>query len=382
VATGSTTARAATGASAPTVAARLPAFPWDSLAGAAALARQHPDGIVDLSVGTPVDSVPEVAQAALRRAADSPGYPQTAGTPALREAAAEWLARRHGVSVDPAAVLPLIGTKEFIASLPALLGCGAADIVVHPSLAYPTYDIGARLAGAQPLAADDLASVSPERVRLAWLNSPSNPTGQVLTQAALLAAVSWAREHGVVLASDECYLELGWDATPLSVLHPDACEGSHQGLLAVHSLSKRSNLAGYRAGFVTGDPGLVAELLEIRKHAGLIVPAPVQAALAAALADDEHADAQRARYAARRSKLWAALRAAGWTIEDSAAGLYLWATHPDLDCRASVERLARAGILVAPGEIYGPGGRRHIRVALTATDERIDAAVSRLAQLA
>ena len=382
MATGSTTARAATGASAPTVAARLPAFPWDSLAGAAALARQHPDGIVDLSVGTPVDSVPEVAQAALRRAADSPGYPQTAGTPALREAAAEWLARRHGVSVDPAAVLPLIGTKEFIASLPALLGCGAADIVVHPSLAYPTYDIGARLAGAQPLAADDLASVSPERVRLAWLNSPSNPTGQVLTQAALLAAVSWAREHGVVLASDECYLELGWDATPLSVLHPDACEGSHQGLLAVHSLSKRSNLAGYRAGFVTGDPGLVAELLEIRKHAGLIVPAPVQAALAAALADDEHADAQRARYAARRSKLWAALRAAGWTIEDSAAGLYLWATHPDLDCRASVERLARAGILVAPGEIYGPGGRRHIRVALTATDERIDAAVSRLAQLA
>lgn len=381
MATSSTTARAAAGAGAPTVAARLPAFPWDSLAGAAALARQHPGGIVDLSIGTPVDPVPEVAQAALRGAADSPGYPPTAGTPAVREAAAGWLARRHGISVDPSAVLPLIGTKEFIASLPTVLGCGAGDIVVHPSLAYPTYDVGARLAGAQPLAADDLAALSPERVRLAWLNSPSNPTGRVLAHPALRAAVSWAREHGVVLASDECYLELGWDATPLSVLHPDACGGSHQGLLAVHSLSKRSNLAGYRAGFVTGDPGLVGELLEIRKHAGMIVPAPVQAAMAAALADDAHADAQRSRYAARRSKLWPALEAAGWAIEGSAAGLYLWATHPDLDCRESVERLAKAGILVAPGEIYGPGGARHIRIALTATDERIDAAVGRLAQL-
>jgi succinyldiaminopimelate transaminase len=381
VAAGSTTARAAAGASAPTLAARLPAFPWDSLAGAAALARQHADGIIDLSVGTPVDPVPEVVQAALRHAADSPGYPPTAGTPALREAAAGWLARRHGVTVDPAAVLPVIGTKEFIASLPTELSCEPGDVVAFPSLAYPTYDVGARLAGARPVPADGVVSLGPQRVRLLWVNSPSNPTGQVLPAEHLRKVVSWARERGTVVASDECYLELGWDATPLSVLHPDACAGSHQGLLAVHSLSKRSNLAGYRAGFVTGDPDLVGELLEIRKHAGLIVPAPVQAAMAAALADDVHADAQRARYAARRAKLWPALEAAGWTVEDSAAGLYLWATHPDLDCRASVERLAKAGILVAPGEIYGPGGTRHIRLALTATDERIDAAVSRLAQL-
>jgi succinyldiaminopimelate transaminase len=381
VTAGSTTARAAGGASAATVAARLPAFPWDSLTGADEVARQHPDGIVDLSVGTPVDPVPEVVQAALAAAANSPGYPLTAGTPAVREAAAGWLARRHGVSVDSSAVLPVIGTKEFIASLPTQLGCGQADIVVHPSLAYPTYDAGARLAGAQPVAADDFTTLSPDRVRLAWLNSPSNPTGRVLSPAALSTAVSWAREHGVVLASDECYLELGWDATPLSVLHPDACGGSHQGLLAVHSLSKRSNLAGYRAGFVAGDPSLVGELLEIRKHAGLIVPAPVQAAMAAALADDLSADAQRSRYAARRSRLWPALEAAGWIVEGSAAGLYLWATHPDLDCRGSLAQLAKAGILVAPGEIYGPGGSRHIRVALTATDERIDAAVSRLAHL-
>jgi len=381
VAARSTTARAVAGASAPTLAARLPAFPWDSLASAAALARQHPDGIIDLSVGTPVDPVPEVVQTALRSASDSPGYPLTAGTPALREAAAGWLARRHGVSVDPAAVLPVIGTKEFIASLPTELACGPGDVVAFPTLAYPTYDAGARLAGARPVPADGVVSLGPERVRLLWLNSPSNPTGQVLPAEHLGKVVSWARERGTVVASDECYLELGWEATPLSVLHPDACGGSHQGLLAVHSLSKRSNLAGYRAGFVTGDPGLVGELLEIRKHAGLIVPAPVQAAMAAALADDVHADAQRARYAARRARLWAALEAAGWTIEGSAAGLYLWATHPDLDCRASVERLAKAGILVAPGEIYGPGGARHIRVALTATDERIYAAVSRLTQL-
>jgi len=381
VATSSTTARAAAGASAPTVAARLPALPWDSLAGAAELARKHPDGIVDLSVGTPVDPVPDVVRAALRAADDSPGYPATAGTAALREAAAGWLARRHGVSVDPAAVLPVIGTKEFIASLPTLLGCGPGDIVAYPALAYPTYDVGARLAGARPVRVAGVVSLGPERASLLWLNSPANPTGQVLPPEHLRKVVSWARERGTVVASDECYLELGWEATPLSVLHPDACGGSHQGLLAVHSLSKRSNLAGYRAGFVTGDPALVGELLEIRKHAGLMVPAPVQAAMAAALADDAHADAQRVRYAARRSKLRPALQAAGWAIEESAAGLYLWATHPDLDCRASVEQLAKAGILVAPGEIYGPGGARHIRVALTATDERIDAAVGRLAQL-
>jgi aspartate/methionine/tyrosine aminotransferase len=194
--------------------------------------------------------------------------------------------------------------------------------------------------------------------------------------------VSWARERGVVLASDECYIELGWERAPVSVLHPDACAGSHENLLAVHSLSKRSNLAGYRAGFVTGDPALVAELLEVRKHAGLIVPAPVQAAMTAALADDAHAGEQRARYAARRDQLRPALAAAGWIDDQSVAGLYLWASHPDLDCWASVQRLAEAGILVAPGEIYGPTGTRHVRIALTATDERIAAAVARLADLA
>ncbi len=364
------------------VTAGLPAYPWDSLTAAAELARAHPDGLVDLSIGTPVDPVPGVVQAALSAAGNSPGYPATAGTAALREAAAGWLARRHGVRVDPTAVLPVIGTKEFIAWLPTLLGCGPGDVVVHPELAYPTYDAGARLAGATPVAADSLVAVGPSQVRLVWLNSPSNPTGRVLPPEHLRKVVGWARDRGTVVASDECYIDLGWQGRPTSILHPDACGGSHAGLLGVFSLSKRSNMAGYRAGFVTGDPDLIARLLEIRKHAGMMMPGPVQAAVVAALTDDAHADEQRARYEARRARLWPALESAGWRVEESAAGLYLWATRPGLDGWSSVQRLAEAGILVAPGEFYGPRGAGHIRVALTATDERIDAAVRRLARLA
>ena len=366
----------------PTLAARLPRYPWDALEPYKAKARAHPEGIVDLSVGTPVDPVPAVAREALAAASDAPGYPATAGTSALRQAAAAWLARRHQVTVDPDAVLPVIGTKELVASLPALLGCGPGDVVVHPELAYPTYDIGARRAGARAVAADGLVSLGPEPVRLWWLNSPSNPTGQVLPAAHLRKVAAWARERGTVVASDECYIDLGWEDQPVSVLHPDVCGGSHAGLLAVHSLSKRSTMAGYRAGFVTGDPALVAELLEIRKHAGMIMPAPVQAAAAAALSDDDHADAQRARYAARRDMLRPALEEAGWAVQHSRAGLYLWAAHPDRDGWASVAVLAEAGILVAPGSFYGPSGARHIRVALTAADDRIAAAAARLGALA
>ena len=332
-------------------------------------------------MGTPVDPVPQVVTDALQAAANAPGYPATHGTPRLREAAAGWLARRHGVAVDPGSVLPVIGTKEFIASLPALLGCGPGDVVVHPELAYPTYDIGARLAGARSVAADGLAALGPEPARLVWANSPSNPTGRVLPAAHLAKMVRWARERGAVLASDECYIGLGWDVAPLSVLHPDVCGGSADGVLAVHSVSKRSNMAGYRAGFVTGDPALIAQLLEIRKHAGMMMPAPVQAAMAAALDDDAHAEQQRSRYAGRRSRLRTALAAAGWVITHSEAGLYLWASRPGHDCWGSVRLLAEAGILVAPGEFYGPSGAQHIRVALTATDERVDAAAQRLAAL-
>ncbi|MDQ1664245.1 MAG: hypothetical protein QOH75_276 [Actinomycetota bacterium] len=360
------------------VSRRLPDFPWDSLAPFAEQARAHHDGIVDLSIGTPVDPTPAVVQQALAAAADAPGYPQTYGTPVLRDAVAAWFARRRGVpAVDPAGVLPTIGSKELVAWLPALLGLGAGDVVVHPEVAYPTYDVGARLAGATPVAADGLTSLGPQRVRLVWLNSPSNPTGQVLPVEHLRKVVAWARERGAIVASDECYAELGWEERPTSILHPDVCDGSHEGLLSVYSLSKQSNLAGYRAAFVAGDVSLVRELLEVRKHAGMIVPAPVQAAMVAALEDDEHVAVQRDRYAARRGVMYDALKADGWRIDHSQAGLYLWISR-DEDCWESVRRLAARGILVAPGVFYGTAGSRHVRVALTATDERVAAAASRL----
>jgi succinyldiaminopimelate transaminase len=361
------------------VARHLPEFPWDSLAPFAEQAAAHPGGLVDLSIGTPVDATPRVVQDALAAAADAPGYPQTHGTPALREAVATWFARRRSVpGVDPAGVLPTIGSKEFVAWLPSLLGLGAGDVVVHPELAYPSYDLGARLAGATPVASDVLTGLGPQRVGLVWLNSPSNPTGRVLAVKHLRTVVAWARERGAVVASDECYAELGWDTQPVSILHPDVCDGSSEGLLAVYSLSKQSNLAGYRAAFVAGDPVLVRELLEVRKHAGMIVPAPVQAAMVAALGDDAHVTEQRARYAARRDVMRAALTGAGWALDSSEAGLYLWATRGE-DCWESVRRLATLGILVAPGVFYGAAGARHIRVALTASDEHIAAAAGRLA---
>ena len=354
----------------------MPEFPWDTLADVTALARSHPDGIVDLSVGTPVDEVAPVIREALAAAGGSPGYPATAGTPALRAAAHTALHRRYGVTdLAPDAILPVIGTKEVIAWLPTLLGLGVDDTVVVPELAYPTYEVGARLAGAQVVRADDPAQFGTPA--LIYLNSPSNPTGRVLDVDALRAVVSWAREHGALIASDECYLGLSWDAAPVSVLHPAVCDGDHTGLLAVHSLSKTSSLAGYRAGFVAGDPAVVAELLAVRKHAGMIVPTPVQAAMVAALDDDEHEAVQRERYRQRRALLLPALQAAGFTVEHSEAGLYLWATRGE-PCRDTVRRLAERGILAAPGEFYGPAGGRHVRVALTATDERIAAAVARL----
>jgi succinyldiaminopimelate transaminase len=353
-------------------------FPWDTLADATAQARSHPDGIVDLSVGTPVDPVAPLIRDALAAASAAPGYPTTAGTPALRASAMAALYRRYGVTGLPdEAVLPVIGTKELIAWLPTLLGLGANDVIVVPELAYPTYEVGARLAGTQVLLADSLTQIGPRSPALIYLNSPSNPTGRVLGVDHLRKVVGWARERGALVASDECYLGLGWDAQPFSILHPDVCDGDHTGLLAVHSLSKSSSLAGYRAGFVAGDPWVVAELLAVRKHAGMMVPTPVQAAMVAALDDDAHEREQRDRYARRRAALLPALQSAGLTVDHSEAGLYIWATRGE-PCRDTLAWLAEYGILVAPGEFYGPRGSHHVRVALTATDERIEAAVDRL----
>ncbi|WP_307861575.1 succinyldiaminopimelate transaminase [Nocardioides xinjiangensis] len=364
------------------VSRRLPDFPWDKLATYAATARAHPDGVCDLSVGTPVDPTPAVVQDALRAAADSPGYPTTIGLEATRQAAIDWLGRRHGVrGLGLDGVLPVTGSKELIGSMALHLGIGPGDLVGYPALAYPTYEVGAALAGADSLATDSLTAFGPRTPRLLWLNSPANPTGRVLPLEHLRKVVEWCRERGTILVSDECYIECAWSddpaERPLSVLDPQVTGGSLEGVLAVHSLSKRSNLAGYRCAFLAGDPALVGELLAVRKNLGLQMPGPQQRAMIAALGDDTHADEQHARYAVRRAALRGALESAGFRVDHSEASLYLWATRGE-DCWATVADLAEQGVLVAPGEFYGSAGREHVRVAFTATDERVAAAAARL----
>ena len=376
------------------LARRLPDFPWDALAPAKQRAAAHPDGIADLSVGTPVDPTPVSVQRALAAAADSPGYPTTIGTPALREALVDFV-RRHRAAPETLGVegvLPTVGSKELVAHLPFQLGIGPGDAVAFPHIAYPTYDMGARFVGAEALALDmaelaahgDAALPDPsaaDRLRLLWLNSPSNPTGEVLSTAQLAAIVRWARERGIIVASDECYALLPWtvDEVP-SVLDLRVNSGSLEGLLTVYSLSKQSNLAGYRAAFVAGDPELVGELVAVRKQAGMMLPGPVQIAMTAALGDDDAPAAQREIYRARRAILEPALDAAGGTVHGSQAGLYLWTTFGE-DAMISVGRLAESGVLVAPGMFYGVGGGSFVRVALTATDERIASAARRLERL-
>ncbi|MFJ6652032.1 succinyldiaminopimelate transaminase [Microbacterium sp. NPDC091313] len=362
--------------------ADLADYPWDAVAPYAERARRHPGGIVDLSVGSPVDATPIVVADALREATDAHAYPVTSGSPALSEAITAWYARRRGVAgLGPQNVLPTVGSKELVALLPLLLGLGPGDVVVHPRAAYPTYDVGARLVGATPVAADDPAQW-PESTRLVWLNSPGNPDGRVLDVEQLRRAVARSRELGAVLASDECYAELGWDGpwrdgiVP-SVLDPAVTEGDTTGLLSVYSLSKQSNLAGYRAAFLAGDASLVARLLTARRHLGLMPPAPVQAAMIAALGDDAHVHAQKERYRARRDLLKPAVEAAGFRVDLSEAGLYLWVTE-GRDAWDSLGRLADAGILAGPGHFYGPHFPEHVRLSLTATDERIAAAAERL----
>ncbi len=335
---------------------------------------------MDLSVGTPVDPTPDVVRDALASGSDAPGYPLTIGRVQTREAIVRWLQRQLGVTdVGLDGVLPVIGSKELISSLALHLGVGSGDLIVYPSLAYPTYHVGAVLAGARSMATDSLLALGPERPALVWINSPANPTGQVLPVEHLRKVVAWCRERGALLVSDECYIELTWDSErpAVSVLHPDVCDGDTTGLLAVHSLSKRSNLAGYRAGFVAGDPAVVGELLAVRKNLGLQLPDPQQTAMIAAYDDDEHVAEQRARYAGRRDRLRQALVAAGFRIDHSEGSLYLWATR-DEDCWDAVAWFAERGILVAPGAFYGGAGARHVRVAFTAKDERVAAAAERL----
>ena len=353
----------------------LPDFPWDSLAPYAETARKHPDGLVDLSIGSPVDETPALIRSALADATDAHAYPQTSGTPQLRQAIVEWYARRRGVAdLSIANVIPTIGSKELVSLLPLLLGLGKGDVVVHPAAAYPSYAIGAAIVGATAVASGDPAEW-PSTTKLIWVNSPGNPDGSVLSVEQLRAAVARARELDAVIASDECYAELAWEGESPSILDPRVINGQRDHVLSVYSLSKQSNLAGYRAGFVAGCSDIVGGLLEVRKHIGLMPPAPVQAAMVVALGDDEHVAQQRARYAARRAALAPALERAGFTIDRSEAGLYLWVTRGE-DAWATVRWFAERGILVAPGSFYGD--ETHVRIAITATDDAVAAAVLRL----
>ncbi len=357
-------------------------FPWDVLAPYGERAAAHPDGRIDLSVGTPVDETPAVVQAALVRGADAHAYPLTAGTADLRDAVVRWFARRRGVrGLEPAGVLPTIGSKELVGLLPAMLGLGRDDVVVHPEIAYPTYAVGARLAGARALTSDDpTAWADVPGVRLVWVNSPANPHGRVADVAELRDVVAAARAAGAVVVSDECYAELGWGGAPVpSLLEPAVTGGDLTGLLVTYSLSKQSSMAGYRAAFVAGDPALVGQLLALRKQIGMIVPAPVQAAMVAALDDDAHVAEQRTRYGRRRATLVRAFTDAGYEIDHSEAGLYLWVRPASPQgCWDTVADLADLGILVAPGEFYGPAGAGHVRVALTASDDDVARAAARL----
>ena len=373
-----------------------PPYPYDRLAPLAEIAAAHDGGAVDLSIGTPCDPPPAAVVDALAHSSAERGYPPSIGSAAYRSAAAGWLDRRYGVELDPNRELAAcIGTKELVAGLPQWLRLRwpDRDTVLYPAISYPTYAMGATLAGcrAVPVPVDDawridLSAIDPAdaaRALCLWVNTPGNPAGGLDD---LAAAAAWGREHGVLVASDECYLEFTWDGgngpaapTPGRALGHTILEDGTDGLLAVHSLSKRSNLAGARAGFYAGDAELVSYLSEIRKHAGFMVPGPVQAAAVAAWNDDAHVDQQRARYWARLERVQDLLRAFDVESPLPSGGFYLWAPAPGGDAWGLAKQLAeRAGVLVSPGEFYGDARAGHVRVAVVQRDDRIDLAFSRV----
>jgi len=358
---------------------QLPDFPWDSLREAKATAQAHPDGLIDLSVGSPVDDTVDAAVQGLTKGANSPGYPATAGSPELIQAMVTWWRGQRGAgAISEENVLPVIGSKEMVALLPFLLGLGKGDAVVHPSISYPTYEVGAMAVGATPVPEDD-PNKWPENTKLVWINSPSNPTGHVLDVNQLHRMVGAARRMGAVLVSDECYGLLGSDAHPVapSVLADDVVNGDYSGVLALHSLSKQANMAGYRAAFMAGDATLIATLLERRKHLGLMVPGPIQQAVTSALTDTHTVDLQRQKYSYRRRVIRDAFEAAGFVVEHSEAGLYLWASRGEA-ADESVAWCAARGVLVTPGHFYGEAGENYIRIALTVSDQHADAVSARL----
>lgn len=371
-------------------------YDWSRIAGYKKTAAAAPGGMVDLSVGSPVDPVPACVRAALAEAADAPnahGYPATAGTPDLRAAIAEWFLARRGVDLAAigADLVPTVGSKEGVALMASLLHLEPGDVVVQPRVSYPTYEIGTQLAGAAVLKVDDVTDVDSwagvPGVKAVWVNSPCNPTGRVLGAEALARVVAAARGIGATVLSDECYalmtyaVDAGADgdepapAAPCA-LAPEVCAGSADGVLALYSLSKQSNLAGYRTAFIAGDRALIAEMTEYRKQIGQIIPGPVQAAMAVALRDETSVREQWARYHARLVTLVDALRAYGYDAAMPDGALYVWVPARSGDCWTDMEALARIGIIPSPGEFYS--APEYLRFSATATDEAIASAAERL----
>jgi succinyldiaminopimelate transaminase len=366
----------------------LPPYPYDRLSALGELADSLEGGMVDCSIGTPCDPPLPAVVAALSSSGTERGYPASAGAPQLRQAAADWLTRRFELApVDPATVAMCVGTKELVASVPHVLGLRSPerDTVLYPAVSYPSYAMGAALAGcrAVPVPAPpgqlgglDLSAIAKEdaaRARLLWSNSPSNPTGGL---GDLEAEAAWGRSHGVPVFSDECYAEFTWDGPPRSILQHGV-----DGVVAVHSLSKRSNLAGVRVGFFTGDPELVEFLRSVRQHAGLMVPGPAQAAGVVALGDDDHVTMQRGRYLERLTFMAETLGAFGCPVELPAGGFYLWVPVPERyrDAWVMARDLAQwGGLLVSPGDLYGDGGAGFARLAVVQPMERLEQVAARL----
>jgi succinyldiaminopimelate transaminase len=357
-----------------------PPYPYDRLSDLRKLADELPGGCVDLSIGTPCDPPPPAVVEALARSGTERGYPTSIGSPAYREAAAGWLERRFGATVAPSQVAACIGTKELVAGVPQWLRLRSPsrDTVIYPAVSYPTYAMGATLAGCRAVPYTTLDEVDPAdaaRALCMWVNSPANPSGELDD---LPAAAAWGRERGVPVLSDECYIEFTWDGRGRTILS----EGT-EGVLALHSLSKRSNMAGARAGFYAGDAALVHYLSEVRKHAGFMVPGPVQAAGAVAFADDFHVDAQRNTYLRRLDAMVDALGRIGVAAHRPPGTFYLWVAAPGGDAWELARRLAvEGGALVSPGEFYGPTASDHVRIAVVAPDDRIALVAERLSAAA
>ncbi|MDR0950937.1 MAG: succinyldiaminopimelate transaminase [Candidatus Ancillula sp.] len=365
-------------------------FPWDLLDKYKDIAKKYSektgDKIVDLSVGTPVDSVPMVIQQSLFSAGDSHAYPKTIGTLDLRNAIADWINSNCGTcNFDKENIVPTVGSKEAVAFLPAMLGLTSKDIMVRPKYAYPTYDIGTQVVDCAILATDDISDwENNKNVKLVWINSPNNPTGEVKSAHYLQEVIKAARKIGAVVASDECYAMFVYDDNYKfnSILDPKINGGSLENVLQLYSLSKQMNMAGYRTAWIAGDKTIITKMRQIRKHVGLIMPDPIQAAMVEALKDEENGKKNTKRqqeiYSARHKHLMRAFVDTGYTVEKSQGALYLWVKVKAKDCWEELERLANIGIIAAPGVFYDESATQYLRVGLTAPDKLIDQACERI----